>query len=319
MHRFIAIAINAFMELIRQPVFLILLTSSAAFTVFLASVPYFGFGDDAKLVKDSVLAVMLLSGLFGAVISASASLAHEIRAGTALTVLSKPVSRAQFLLAKYLGLAGALVVLTYVNTVSSLLASRMTFDAYGDTDLPALAIFAGGMIAAYLVAAAGNFFFRRQFVSDAVFALVGVTTVAFVLIISFTKQISRIGEESLVDWRLVPAAVLILFALLILAGIALACSTRFEMIPTLAICTGIFLLGLMSDYLFGRRAETGSWWASIVYAVVPNWQLFWLADALENGKVIPWTYVGRAFGYVVGYLGASLALALLLFEDRELS
>src|SRR5438128_1072396 len=91
MHRFITIAVNAFMELVRQPVFLILLTSSAAFTVFLASVPYFGFGDDAKLVKDSVLAVMLLSGLFGAVISASASLAHEIRAGMALTVLSKPV------------------------------------------------------------------------------------------------------------------------------------------------------------------------------------------------------------------------------------
>ncbi len=319
MHRFITIAINAFMELIRQPVFLILLTSSAAFTVFLASVPYFGFGEDAKLVKDSVLAVMLLSGLFGAVISASASLAHEIRAGTALTVLSKPVGRAQFLLAKYVGLAGALAVLTYVNTVSSLLASRMTFDAYGDTDLPALGIFAVGVVAAYLLAAAGNFFFRRQFASDAVFALVGLITVAFVVIISFTKQISRAGEESLVDWRLVPAAVLILFALLILAGIALACSTRFEMIPTLAICSGVFLLGLMSDYLFGRRAETGSWWASIAYAVVPNWQLFWLADALENGKVIPWGYVGRAFGYVLGYLGASLALALLLFEDRELS
>lgn len=319
MNRFITIALNAFMELVRQPVFLILLTSSAAFTVFLASVPYFGFGDDAKLVKDSVLAVMLLSGLFGAVISASASLAHEIRAGTALTVLSKPVGRAQFLLAKYVGLAGALVVLTYVNTVSSLLASRMTFDAYGDADLPALGIFAAGVIAAYLLAAAGNFFFRRQFVSDAVFALVGLVTAAFVIILSFTKQVSRIGEESLVDWRLVPAAVLILFALLILAGIALACSTRFEMIPTLAICSGVFLLGLMSDYLFGRRAETGSWWASIAYAVVPNWQLFWLADALENGKVIPWGYVGRAFGYVVGYLGASLALALLLFEDRELS
>src|SRR5436309_7511304 len=45
-------------------------------------------------------------------------------------------------------------------------------------------------------------------------------------------------------------------------GLALACSTRFEMIPTLAICTGIFLLGLMSDYLFGRRAEP-VWMASL--------------------------------------------------------
>ena len=57
------------------------------------------------------------------------------------------------------------------------------------------------------------------------------------------------------DWRLIPAAVLILFALWILAGLALACSTRFDMIPTLAICSALFLLGIMSDYLFGRRAE----------------------------------------------------------------
>ena len=54
-----------------------------------------------------------------------------------------------------------------------------------------------------------------------------------------------------VDWRLVPAAILILFALWILAALALACSTRVDMIPTLAICSAIFLLGIMSDYLFG--------------------------------------------------------------------
>jgi hypothetical protein len=75
----------------------------------------------------------------------------------------------------------------------------------------------------------------------------------------------------------------------------------------------------MSDYFFGRRAEAGSWWASGLYTVLPNWQLFWLADALEEGKHIPWSYVGTAFGYVVAYVGAALALALVLFEDRELA
>ena len=80
---------------------------------------------------------MLLSGLFGAVLSASASLAREIRTGTALAVLSKPVGRAQFLLAKFAGLAAALTLLTYVNMVGVLLASRMAFDAYGKTDMPA--------------------------------------------------------------------------------------------------------------------------------------------------------------------------------------
>ena len=138
MRQFITIATNAFMELVRQPVFLLLMTSSAVFEIFLATPYYFAFGDEPKLVKNSTLAVMLLAGLFGAVLSASASLAREIRTGTALAVLSKPVGRAQFLLAKYAGLIVALALLTYVNLVAALLASRMAFDAYGSTDLFAI-------------------------------------------------------------------------------------------------------------------------------------------------------------------------------------
>src|SRR6188768_2288290 len=148
MRQFITIAANAFMELVRQPVFLLLTTGSAIFEIFLATPYYFAFGDEPKLVKNSTLAVMLLSGLFGAVLSASASLAREIRTGTALAVLSKPVGRAQFLLAKYAGLVVALTVLTYVNLVAALVASRMAFDAYGSTDLPALGLFAAGVVAA---------------------------------------------------------------------------------------------------------------------------------------------------------------------------
>lgn len=320
MRQFLTIAINAFMELVRQPVFLLLMTASAGFEIFLATPFYFAFGDEPKLVKNSVLAVMLLSGLFGAVLSASASLAREIRTGTALAVLSKPIGRTQFLLAKYVGLMAALTVLTYLNTVAALIASRMTFDAYGDTDLPAVAFFAGGVVVAYLLAGFSNFFLRRPFVSDAVFALLITITVAGILIFSFTQQQQSIGEMARVDWRLVPAAVLILFALWILAALALACSTRFDMIPTLAICSAFFLIGLMSDYLFGRPAERGSWWGTVLYTVVPNWQNFWLADALDSGKsTFHWGYVSKAFAYVVCYVGAALAAAVTLFEDRELS
>src|SRR3954463_5471062 len=140
MRQFISIANNAFMELVRQPVFLLLTTCSAVFEIFLATPSYFAFGDEPKLVKNSVLAVMLLAGLFGAVLTASSSLAREIRGGTALAVLSKPVGRAQFLLAKYAGLVVALTLLTYVNLIGALLASRMAFDAYGSPDLLAIGI-----------------------------------------------------------------------------------------------------------------------------------------------------------------------------------
>jgi len=368
------------MELVRQPVFLLLMTTSAVFEIFLATPYYFAFGDEPKLVKNSTLAVMLLAGLLGAVLSASASLAREIHLGTALAVLSKPVGRAQFLLAKYAGLIVALALLTYVNLVAALVASRMAFDAYGQTDLAAIGVFFAGVVAAYALGGFSNFFLRRPFVSNAVFALLVTVTVAAFVILQFTSQQRSVGETGAVDWRLVPAAVLILFALWILAALALACSTRFDMIPTLAICSALFLLGLMSDYLFGRRAEPvwrhdlmeevsssrwsenqkvllreivtkydkdhngrlepaereslsaedhrrlaqagmgGTWWASVLYTVTPNWQLFWVADALDEGKsTFHWGYVGKAFAYMAAYVGAVLTAAILLFQERELS
>jgi len=320
MRQFVTIATNAFMELVRQPVFLLLMTSSAVFEIFLATPYYFAFGDEPKLVENSVLAVMLLSGLFGAVLSASSSLAREIRTGTALAVLSKPVGRAQFLLAKFAGLAAALTVLTYVNMIGVLLASRMAFDAYGKTDLPAIAIFGGGILLAYALAGFSNFFLRRPFVSDAVFAMLIFTTLAAFCVFQFTRQMESAGTVAVVNWNLLPAGILILFALWILAAIALACSTRFDTIATLAICSAVFLVGLMSDYFFGKPAAHGSWWASTLYSIIPNWQLFWLADAIETGKsTFHWDYVAKTLGYAACYVGAALAIGTLLFEERELS
>jgi hypothetical protein len=222
--------------------------------------------------------------------------------------------------AKFAGLAAALALLTYVNMVGVLLASWMAFDAYGTTNLPAIGIFSGGILLAYALAGFSNFFLHRPFVSDAVIALVVMVTLATFLIFQFLHQMQSLGEQAVVDWRLIPAGILILFALWILAAVAVACSTRLDMIATLAICSAVFLVGLMSDYFFGLPADKGSWWASALYSIVPNWQLFWLADALETGKnTFQWAYVGKALGYAVCYTGAALAVGVALFEERELS
>lgn len=329
MRQFNTIAINAFMELIRQPVFLLLMTASAGFIVFLSGLSYFGFGDDQKMVKDMALAVTFLSGLLGAVLASSASVAREIRTGTALAVMAKPVGRSQFLLAKYAGLAAALALLTYINLLACLLASRNAFDAYGDADIKSIFTFFGAIALAYCVAGFSNYFLRRTFVSDAVRALTAILTAAFFLICSFNRPVGRasgLAQDYVspfaegVDWRLIGAVLLLLFAIWVIASLALACSTRLDIIPTLAICSGAFLIGLMSDYLLGRPASEGSVIAKVFYNVVPNWQQFWLADALEKDRPgIPFQYVGLAFVYMVCYAGAALAAALWLFEDRELS
>jgi len=153
-----------------------------------------------------------------------------------------------------------------------------------------------------------------------VFALVATVTLAAAVIFSFTQQSQSLGTAAQVDWRLIPAAVLILFALWILAALALAASTRLDMIPTLAVCSALFLVGLVSDYYFGQADRRGEWWGTVLYTVIPNWQNFWLADALDSGRsTFHWGYVSKAFGYATCYIGAALAVAVALFEDRELS
>ena len=321
MRQFLTIAANAFMELIRQPVFLLLMTGSVLFEIFLAVPYYFAFGDEPKLVENCALAVMLLAGLFGAVLSASSSLAREIRSGTALAVLSKPVGRAQFLLAKFAGLAAALTLLTYVNMIGVLIASRMAFDAYGKTDLPAHRHFRGGHRLAYALAGFSNFFLRRPFVSDAVFALVVLTTLAAFLIFQFTTPDAKPGHAG--------------------AG-GLAAGAGGHPDPVRAVDSGGAGAGLFdaaghdSDagdllgdffagadvglFLWPARGQRQSGGLPRFTPLSRTGSFSGSPTRLDTGKsTFHWGLCRQGVGYVVCYAGAALAVGAALFEERELS
>ncbi len=120
-------------------------------------------------------------------------------------------------------------MLTYVNCLAVLLATRMAFDAYGDVDLPGLGMFCGALVVAYAAAGFTNFFLRRQFVADAVFAVMITVTIAFAILHYIPREAARMADTYTgIDWRVIPASALILMALLILAALALACSTRLK-------------------------------------------------------------------------------------------
>ena len=74
----------------------------------------------------------------------------------------------------------------------------------------------------------------------------------------------------------------------------------------------------MSEHFFARAAEH-SRWAAVVYGLLPNWQHFWMSDALAGGGVIPWSYVGLAAGYALCLVVAILALGALSFQEAEVS
>ena len=99
-----AIALSTFKTEVAQPIYLLFIMLGSLFAVASIYIPYYTLGEDIKMLKDSVLTVILVFSIFMAVWAASKSIAEEIEGRTALTVLSKPIGRRDFILGKFLGI-----------------------------------------------------------------------------------------------------------------------------------------------------------------------------------------------------------------------
>ncbi len=106
-----AIAEATTKEGISQPIFYVALAAGAFFLVAFIFIPYNTFGEDVKMLKDSGLTLIMVLGILVALWTSSVSVAEEIEGRTALTVLSKPVSRRQFILGKFFGVIGPVFLL----------------------------------------------------------------------------------------------------------------------------------------------------------------------------------------------------------------
>src|SRR5580700_5534675 len=94
-------------EAIRQPLFPLLMALAILVLVTNTFVPFFSFGEDYRMLIDCGLATILICGLLLAVWTSSTSIADEIEGKTAMTLLSKPINRRQFVLGKFVGIMTA--------------------------------------------------------------------------------------------------------------------------------------------------------------------------------------------------------------------
>lgn len=115
------IARAATKEALRQPMFSLLLALSLLVLVVNTFLPFFSLGEDIKMLKDCGLATLLISGLLLAVWTSSTGIAEEIEGKTAMTLLSKPINRRQFIVGKFLGIMNAIVILLVPLIVCMLL------------------------------------------------------------------------------------------------------------------------------------------------------------------------------------------------------
>jgi hypothetical protein len=312
------------LEAVRQPILVLLTASCIVATAIVPILTVYQFGEEGRLARDSGLAFQLVIGLLVATYAAGSALTREIRDGTASVVLSKPVGRDLFFLSKFAGISVVILAFSVCAAIATLLAERVAEKCVGAesairyvTDWRTGFCLLGVPFLAYLLAAIVNFRTRRPFQSVA-FGLVLALLVLALLVSGLFDRDGRLASfDFRVEWRLLPASLLIAVALLLFAALALGLSTRLSTVPSLTLCGAVLILGLMADYWFGRSAHESTT-ALVLYRLVPNWQHFWMSDALGGGGRIPLEYVLRAGGYGLAYLAGLLLLGMASFRHTEM-
>lgn len=312
-----AIAGLSAIETMRRPVCLLLAVLSVMYMCLSPIVIAHTFGEAGKLIRDSNLAVFIVGGLLLGTFAACYSLSNEIRKGTASAIVAKPVNRMLFLLAKYCGVAVFMLSYAALSIPAIIMSSRAAAESY-QLDLYGIIPLFLAPVLGFLVGGALNFFAQRPFASNAYVATLIATWVGFVITGFIDAEGAWAGSfGSAYNPALLGACLLLTLAMLVLQAISVLLATRLDVVPTLTLCTVIFLLGLTSDALFGRVAET-QWLAGLAYRLIPNWSHFWLADALNAGGRIAWSYVLSATGYAAAYTAGILAIAAGLVQKMEM-
>lgn len=320
--RFYTVALNTFVENIRQPLYGVILLATAILLILNVSLAAFTFEDDDKLLLDLGLSTLLLSGLFLAAFSAAGILAREIDNKTVLTVISKPVGRPLFLLGKFAGLLAALLIAFYLSTLVFVLTVRhgVLQNTSDPWDAPVLSLGFGSLAVALIVGALANYLRGSDFLTTVIAILAPLLTVSVVVIGFFDEHWKPIPFASnYVGGQVLIAVYLVMLVVVVTAAVALAASTRLGQLMTLVICAAVLGLGVISDYAFGQHEQT-SLLAAVAYRAVPNIGPFWIIDGLQAGTektAVGLAYVGYVTAYALLMTAGILGIAVYAFQQRE--
>jgi hypothetical protein len=314
-----AVALAAFREGVRQWLFW-LLTLMGAMAMFISIfIPYFTFGEDYLMVKQlGYDTIMLVAIIFGA-LTASLSISEEIEGRTAITVMSKPISRRQFMLGKYVGIV---------------LAALFMFGVLG-------VMFEGVLLVKHWWEKLDSF----SNVQESQLTQVWIGVVPTPRWVNATVDGWRLpGQVSDVvrgagQWLAhtldtLPGLVLCYSQVMVLVGLAVALATRLPMVVNLTGVLVVFFLSHLTQVLLSiakRRQESQPGNVSQILAfvtrvfdtILPDLSSFSMDPALVSdvapNPALFAQYVGAVTMYGVVYTGIVLLFGLILFEDRDLA
>jgi len=266
-----AVALATAKSEMAQPLFLINLALGAFLLALFIWIPYGTFGEDIKVLKDSGMITIMVLAMITALWAASTSVAEEIEGRTALTVLSKPIGRRQFILGKFTGIVWVVVVMFVILGVVFLItvAYKPVYDA------------------------------RES-----------------------AKQLPSWQECHHAMVQTVPGLTLALMETVVLAALSVAIATRLPMLANFIICFTVYVLGHLTPAIVQssyNEFEPVEFAGQLLATIVPNLEHFNIQAAVATGQEVPHVYLAVSLLYCILYGTVALLLALVMFEDRDLT
>jgi Cu-processing system permease protein len=307
--RIAAIALNTYREAARARLLggvFALALATCAYAMVVASL---SLHNEVRVVADLGAAALSLYGVLIAIVLGSTSLYRELEHKTVFPILSRPIRRWEYLLAKYLGTM--LTVFVFIAVDAAAVLATLALEA--DQSLTVVAVPLGVLAVALVVALA----LARQ-------------TRVFVVIpwsVILALVAWRVAAPAAEDRQLVvTAAVLALAEVAIVAAVTTLFAPFSSPFLTAAFTAMVFVIGRSADTLahipkklFGE--VIAKVFAAIAY-VVPNLHIYVPARALLLGEVAGqrvWVYVGTATAHAVLYSAGLLVAAALAFRHRDFS
>ena len=276
-------------EAIRQPLFFLLLLISAVVLVVNTFMPFFTLEDDVKMLKECGLATLLISGVLLGVWTAGTSITNEIDGKTAMTLLSKPVNRRQFIVGKYVGIIQGVLWLFLPLT---LIFSFVIFYKIGYDQRE-------------MSKEITSWFQTQQIVGG------------------FNVPMPH-PERLAVVTQILPGVVLSFFQVCVLTAISVAVATRLPMVVNLVVCFAVFVVGNLTPMMVAQgktviQNEVVTFIARLIATILPSLEAFNIYAAVATGRSVPPSYLGTSLLYGAAYATAMILVAFVLFEDRDLA
>jgi ABC-type transport system involved in multi-copper enzyme maturation permease subunit len=295
-----AVALASFREGVRQPMFWLLTGAGALAMAASVWVPYFTFGEDLKMVKELCYDfTMLAAGVFG-VMAASISVSEEIEGRTAVTLLSKPISRRQFLLGKFAGISLAALLMTVL--LGWFMVWAVLYKGWLEANIPGTQENTGDP--AWVLSVVESLFARG----------------------TAADLLRGIGLWAHDAGGLMPGLVIGFCQVMVFVATGVALATRLPMVVNVTVCLVVYFLGHLTPILSEVTRHSYPlvhFVAQLFGLLLPGLDLFNVGSAVVRD--IPLDPVSYSFYtlnvalYALIYTGIALLLGLILFEDRDVA